>query len=238
MTVITLTIFIAYAGLMVLSLILDPKRKKIRSRVKGSILYMLLFSTFKMLFAIAIVIAVILASRTNLSRAVGFSGFSFSPQSIGYGVIAAIGFVVIYVLWQAFISRFSKGTQSEESASGIIDMLPRRWLPLIIVFVAISLEAGLLEEIFFRGIMQSHAADLLMASWAAVASGILFGFAHFYQGVSGIVGTSILGVWLGVAFAVTGNILVPILGHFLGDFTCMMLGAKTIMLQKNDTIHS
>jgi len=238
MIVTTLTIFIAYVVLIVLSLILDPKRKKTHRRRKGSILYVLLFSIFKMLFVIGIAIVVILVSGTNLSRALGFSGFSFSPQGIGFGIVAAIGFVVIYVLWQVSVPRIFKKTQSDENKSGLIDLLPKQWLPLVGIFLIISLEAGLLEEIFFRGIMQSHVDGLLATAWAVMASGVLFGIAHFYQGVSGIVATSILGVWLGVAFAVTGNILVPILGHFLGDFTCMMLGAKTITLRKNDTGHN
>jgi len=70
------------------------------------------------------------------------------------------------------------------------------------------------------------------ASGAVVASGVLFGIAHFYQGLAGVVGTSALGVWLGLMFALTGNLLVPILGHFLGDFGCMMLGAGRIMQTK------
>jgi membrane protease YdiL (CAAX protease family) len=234
-TVVTPTIFVAYVLLIALSLFLDPKRKKVHPKGKYSILNMLLFSTFKMLFAIGFVIVIALTRRVSLSRVLGFSGFSLSWQSIGFGIIAAFGFVLIYVLWQVLASRISKKIQADEAASGMIDLLPKQWLPLVLLFLTISLEAGLLEEIFFRGIMQTNFSNFIAPLWAIVISGILFGFAHFYQGRSGVAGTSVLGIWLGVTYAATGNLLVPIVGHFFGDFACMMLGAKTIMRRKNDS---
>lgn len=234
MIVITLAIFIAYVVLIVLSLILDPKRRRVRPGGRRSIFRVLLFSTFKMLLVIGIIIVLSLVSRTNLSSVLGFSGFSVSWQGVGFGVIAAIGFILIYLFWQVIVSRFSKKIQSDEDKSGLIALLPRQWLPLVGIFLIISLEAGLLEEIFFRGIMQSHMEIFFASSWAAMAGGVLFGIAHFYQGPSGVTGTFALGVWLGLMFAITGNVLVPILGHFLGDFCCMMLGARHIIQPEKD----
>jgi len=226
---ITLAIFIAYVVLIVLSLILDPKRKKSLPGMRRTIFRVLLFSTCKMLFAIAIVIVACLVSKINLLCTLGFSGFSLNWQGLGFGFVAAVGFVVIYLLWQVSVLRIFKKSQSDENKSDLIDLLPKQWLPLVGVFLIISLEAGLLEEIFFRGIIQSHMDVFFATSWVAVASGVLFGIAHFYQGLAGVIGTSALGVWLGLMFAMTGNLLVPIMGHFLGDFGCMMLGARYII---------
>jgi membrane protease YdiL (CAAX protease family) len=161
MAVMTPTIFVAYVLLIALSLFLDPKRKKVHPKGKYSILSMLLFSTFKMLFAIGFVIVITLTRRVSLSRVLGFSGLSLSWQSIGFGMIAAFGFVLIYLLRQVLASRISKKIQADEAASGMIDLLPKQWLPLVLLFLTISLEAGLLEEIFFRGIMQTDFSNFI-----------------------------------------------------------------------------
>lgn len=235
MNIITFAVLAAYVLLILISIFLDPKRGKTKSRFTRSIMHILLFSTLKMLVAISIVVIVSVLLDISLLKALGFSSFSLSWQVLGYGIVTAFGFVVIYILWQMIALRFPmKKIQSERNESNMIDLLPDKWLPLISIFVIISFEAGLLEEVFFRGIMQFNFSNYVAIHWAVIISGMFFGLAHYYQGVSGITGTSLLGIWLGSAFVLTGNILVPILGHFLGDFACMMLSSKQIMKQKKN----
>ena len=226
----TIAILVAYAVLFFISVFLDPKKKAIQSDKKYSIYQMLLFSTIKMLIAVAIVITVALSIRVSLIKVVGLSGSSLNWQVLCQGLIAASGFVFIYIVWQLLSTRFSsKVTKTDSTEKSMIALLPKCWLPLIGTFAIISFEAGLLEEIFFRGIMQSHILSYVAPLWAVIIAGLFFGFAHFYQGASGVIGTSILGIWLGATFVITGNIAVPIIGHFLGDFTCMMLSGKQII---------
>jgi membrane protease YdiL (CAAX protease family) len=234
MTVISLSICVSYTLLILLTLFLDPKRKSGQRGQKYTMSHLLLFSSVKMLLIIGVVIATAAISGALQYVVIGFSDVSFNWQTLGLGVIAAFGFVVIYSFWQIIVSRVSARIRSDESTSHLVRLLPRKWLPLVGLFLLISLEAGLLEEIFFRGIIQAHGSIFLPALWAAVLGGVLFGIAHFYQGVSGVIGTSALGVWLGITYAVTGNILVPVIGHFLGDFACMMLGARSIV-EHNDS---
>ncbi|UCF70529.1 MAG: CPBP family intramembrane metalloprotease [candidate division WOR-3 bacterium] len=224
----TVVIAGSYLLLLLISIFLDPKRK--RAAKKFSIFQLLLFSTLKMLLVIGVVVAFAFIYKIDMPGTLGLSVLSVSRQSLGFGALTALGFIVIYVIWQLVALRFvAKREDTRDADSGIMGSLPSRWFPLVGVFAVISLQAGILEEIFFRGIMQSHISCYLEAHWAAVITGILFGVAHFYQGLSGIAGTSIMGVWLGLSFAFTGNILVPILGHVLGDFSCMMLGARSIV---------
>ncbi|UCD19246.1 MAG: CPBP family intramembrane metalloprotease [candidate division WOR-3 bacterium] len=224
----TVVIAGSYLLLLLISVFLDPKRK--RNVKRFSIFQLLLFSTLKLLLVIGVVIAFALFYQKDMPGTLGVSDFSFSVKSLGLGVLTAVGFIAIYIIWQLVVSRFAaKREDTRDADSGIVGSLPGRWFPLVGVFAVISVQAGLLEEIFFRAIMQSHISYYLEAHWAAVIAGVLFGVAHFYQGWSGIAGTSIMGVWLGLSFAFTGNILVPIFGHVLGDFSCMMLGARGIV---------
>ncbi|MBE0433170.1 CPBP family intramembrane metalloprotease [candidate division WOR-3 bacterium] len=224
----TVAIAGAYVLLILISLFLDPKR---RGGTQGYFIYKaLLFSTLKMLIVIGLVVVFAILGRKELAQVLGLSGFIMNWQGLGFGVLAAVGFVAIYVFWKVIASRFkTERGETANSGSRLVESLPRHWLPLIGTFGVISLEAGLLEEIFFRGIMQSHAAGYVMQPLAVLICGFLFGIAHFYQSISGIAGTSALGIWLGVMYAVTGNLVVPVIGHFLGDFACMMLGARQII---------
>ena len=226
----TIAILSAYVVLLFISIFFDPKKTTIQSGKRYSIYQMLVFSTVKMLIAIAIVIIVAVIINFPVASILGVSSFLMNWQAIGQGLIAVLGFVLIYIVWQLLSTRFSsRTTKTESREKGMISLLPNRWLPLIGTFAIISFEAGLLEEVFFRGIMQSHIVNYGAPLWAVIIAALLFGFAHFYQGASGIIGTSILGIWLGVTFAMTSNLAVPIIGHFLGDFACMMLSSRQII---------
>ncbi|KYK20518.1 hypothetical protein AYK25_08870 [Thermoplasmatales archaeon SM1-50] len=78
----TIAILVAYAVLFFISVFLDPKKKAIQSDKKYSIYQMLLFSTIKMLIAVAIVITVALSIRVSLIKVVGLSGSSLNWQYI------------------------------------------------------------------------------------------------------------------------------------------------------------
>ncbi len=230
MFVISIAIAAAYLLLLLISIFFDPKRKAIVSKQKYSIYKMLLFSTTKMLIVIALVVTVALIADAELIQVFGLTGFSLNWQSLGQGLVLAAGFAIIYIMWQILAKRFSPKEKGVEKVEGsIINILPKSWIPLIGTFAIISFEAGLFEEIFFRGIIQSNVLNYITPVWAVIIAALCFGFGHFYQGVSGVVVTLVLGIWLGAGFAITGNLFVAILGHFLGDFTCMMLSGKQIM---------
>ncbi len=230
---ISLSIILAYLLLILISVFLDPKRKTVCAKRKYPITYMIAFSTLKMLIAIGVVTLTASLSGVSMRSILGLSKLSFTWQQLGFGIVSAVGFVIIYVLWRSCAARFCARKQSKDGSQNMIELLPKQWLPLVMLFLVISIEAGLLEELFFRGIIQTALVNYVQVSLAVVASGFLFGIAHFYQGFSGMAGTSALGIWLAVTYAITGNLLVPVFGHFLGDFVCMLLGARTIIERKD-----
>jgi uncharacterized protein len=88
------------------------------------------------------------------------------------------------------------------------------------LFLGVSLTAGICEEIIFRGAFVYYLNALpleLSVLVVGVISSIVFGLVHLYQGWKGVLGTAILGFGLYFLFARTGNLLVPILIHFLID---------------------
>jgi membrane protease YdiL (CAAX protease family) len=58
---------------------------------------------------------------------------------------------------------------------------------------------------------------------ALILSSCVFGFAHLYQGVVGIVQTTILGAIFGLVFIVTGSLLLPMILHVLIDLRILLI---------------
>ncbi len=84
---------------------------------------------------------------------------------------------------------------------------------------AVSFTAGVTEEFIFRGVLLytlTLYVDFSDVS-LALASGVLFGLAHAYQGVRGIVVTGLLGALFGYVYLVMGVLWPLMVLHMLLD---------------------
>ena len=86
-------------------------------------------------------------------------------------------------------------------------------------FVAVSITAGVCEEILYRGLLLAILAATL-GTWPAVLlSSAIFGLGHAYQGWSGIGKTAAVGLLLALLAVGSGSLFVPILLHAAVDLT-------------------
>ena len=74
--------------------------------------------------------------------------------------------------------------------------------------VLLSLMAGIGEEALFRGVIQAGLAERVPASAAVVIAALLFGVAHWLTRSYALL-AGLIGVYLGVLFLLTDNLLVP-----------------------------
>jgi len=83
-------------------------------------------------------------------------------------------------------------------------------------FAAVSVTAGVCEEILCRGFILRYldgiALHLSLAAALLVAAAI-FGINHIYQGKLGMIKTGVAGLAFGGLFLFTGNLLLPMLLH-------------------------
>ncbi len=86
--------------------------------------------------------------------------------------------------------------------------------PMRIALMAIC--AGISEELLFRGLMQSWLASFTPLAIAIIASNAFFGLLHMRTILYAII-AGLVGVYLGVLFAVTDNLLAPMAAHALYD---------------------
>jgi CAAX protease family protein len=95
-----------------------------------------------------------------------------------------------------------------------------------VMWVALSITAGVCEEAAFRGYFITRFRELTPAGWpskvrwlAPVAlSALVFGLGHTYQGVSGFVMITAYGIMISLLFLYTRSIWPAIFAHFLLDF--------------------
>lgn len=104
-----------------------------------------------------------------------------------------------------------------DEAKSISTMLPRSSIE-VGLWIAVSISAGICEELVFRGYFQKQFAAYTRSVTAAVVlQGIIFGMGHSYQGVKQVVIISLLGMLYG-AFAVwRRNLRANMIAHAWTD---------------------
>jgi membrane protease YdiL (CAAX protease family) len=123
----------------------------------------------------------------------------------------ALGAMVVGLLVGVLLAKKLK--TSHATLGDIEPLMPRNgaetgWAALL------SLNAGLSEECFFRLLLPLLLTGLLHNPlWAFVIATLLFGLVHFYQGVAGVVMTTLVGAVMAGLYLWTGNLWVAIAAH-------------------------
>lgn len=86
----------------------------------------------------------------------------------------------------------------------------------------LALLAGFGEELLFRGVLQTALVAPLGAGGAVAVAALVFGLVHYVNALYFVVAT-LMGVYLGVLYQWTGNLLVPCLVHGLYDWVAIRL---------------
>jgi len=93
-------------------------------------------------------------------------------------------------------------------------------------FALVSVTAGICEEILYRGFLIRYLSNgpWQAGLWIAVAiASISFGLAHGYQGLSGIIGTALVGAVMAVIFLASGSLWLPMALHAIIDLRILLL---------------
>ena len=91
-------------------------------------------------------------------------------------------------------------------------------------FLGLALTAGICEELLYRGYFVAVTSPALTIWGAVAASAALFGIAHAYQGIGGVLRTALVGLVLGAIYVATGSLVWAMLVHALVDVRGGLLG--------------
>jgi membrane protease YdiL (CAAX protease family) len=97
-------------------------------------------------------------------------------------------------------------------------------------FFALAVTAGICEEFLYRGFVMAALTRSGLPLWTTVViSSLLFGIAHLYQGRSGLLGTTLLGLIFGIA-RVGFNSLTPVIAwHAAVDVVAGIAGSRYLI---------
>jgi membrane protease YdiL (CAAX protease family) len=181
------------------------------------------------LWAGSVFACIVLGLRTVLTIHRDAGEASWLP---GSGIVVGfMGAALVALFLPIFLMIRSETTRAriEKSLEKLNFILPktaeeRRW------FVLVAITAGVCEEILYRGFLIHYFRELPVSIGvigALILSSCVFGFAHLYQGVVGIVQTTILGAIFGLIFIVTGSLVLPMVLHALIDLRILLILRKT-----------
>ncbi|HSD69528.1 MAG TPA: type II CAAX endopeptidase family protein [Woeseiaceae bacterium] len=157
---------------------------------------------------------------------IGLSRPPFLLRTVVLGVILglAMELLAVYVTTPAISAYF--GGQPDYSDFKAIEGS----IPVLLIFLALSWTlAAFGEEICFRGFLMERLARLFgggCVAWvlSLVLAGVLFGWGHTEQGVSGWVQEGLSGLLLGVLFLVARkNLVLPIITHGMSNTLAFIL---------------
>ena len=125
-----------------------------------------------------------------------------------------------WLLWEGAaygVHRLLSAAPGASSAKTVDSLLPQS-VAEILMWAAVSITAGICEELAFRGFLQRqfHALSGNIVV-AVLAQGVVFGLFHSYQGWVNVVVISVLGVLFGALAAWRGNLRANILVHSWAD---------------------
>lgn len=149
---------------------------------------------------------------------------------------SAIGFRLEADLWVAVSALFTvlgiaallvQGKQVRNASQEDIDKLARRLGDLSIIiphngselarFYGLSVTAGIVEEILWRGFMIWYLSHFMPLWAAALLSTIGFALAHAYQGIVNLPQITAVSAALAALYLLSGSIWLPILLHAAVD---------------------
>ena len=143
---------------------------------------------------------------------------SIDPVSTLIALVCAIAVIAVVVLPLRKMANGSEEgvRQFMQQIGKLVFFMPKtereeRWFSLV------SLNAGVTEEVVFRGFLIWYLQHFVSLPWAAVIAVVAFAGAHLYQGVKqmpAILFVSTVAVGL---YVYTGSLLVPILFHIVLD---------------------
>ncbi|MGM0658656.1 MAG: CPBP family intramembrane glutamic endopeptidase [Pseudomonadota bacterium] len=89
-----------------------------------------------------------------------------------------------------------------------------------VAVLGVALMAGIGEELLFRGVIQAGLEGLIGPVAALAIASLLFGLAHALTPAYFWL-TFLMGLYLGGLYQATGNLLLPIMVHFLYDWVVL-----------------
>jgi membrane protease YdiL (CAAX protease family) len=151
--------------------------------------------------------------RSSVAAGLGFlvAGWQWVAVAVGLGMVAFLIFQLVTAVRQPDELLKARGKMV-----GLEPLIPRTRGEMT-AFTALSVSAGICEEILYRGLLMG-ALQSVVGLWPAViVSSVIFGLGHAYQGSAGILKTGLIGLVMALLVVFSGSLWIAILVHAVLD---------------------
>ncbi len=139
----------------------------------------------------------------------------FTPRQLAGDLVYAV--LALGFSYALFVGAHHLLSHGEAVSNPLLPAVPSG-VAGTLVWIGLSLSAGICEEIVFRGYLQRQLAALSgSTSIAIIGQAIMFGVGHGYQGVGAVINIVVYGLAIGVLAQWRGNIRAGILAHAAWD---------------------
>ena len=108
-----------------------------------------------------------------------------------------------------------------------------------LTFAALSVSAGIWEEIIFRSFLVYFFASApfhLNPFLSLAIASLFFGVNHGYQGIIGVVKTGIGGFLFGILYFTTGSLILAMALHAVTDLSAIYMYRPDLLPESNDSV--
>jgi len=149
--------------------------------------------------------------------------FGWDPAAVLTGALAAFPPALFFVVMlRRPIGPFARVKRFCEEE--FVPLLANSsWADLVLIAVS----AGVGEEMLFRGVFQATIADATNEVWGLVLASLLFGALHPISLPYSLISFT-MGMYLGVLYLVSENLLAPMICHGVYDFILMAYLLRTV----------
>ena len=132
-------------------------------------------------------------------------------------------FIISSIVSPSIIAYLSRGRVETAPTGDVLPLIPRNRAERFWGF-AISVNAGISEELFFRLLLPLLFTYIFGNAHAAFAlAAVLFGLVHCCQGWAGAIAATVAGLLLTLVYLATGNIWLAVLAHVALDLNGLLL---------------
>ena len=134
--------------------------------------------------------------------------------ALGYWTVA----VCVLALLSAILVKISGSHIDPQKVANVTQKLAPVTGFEMLLFLVLSVSAGICEELVFRGYLQQQFARMGRSIWAGVAlSALVFGCAHGYEGVAGVLLIAAYGAMFGVLALLRRGLRAGMIAHAFHD---------------------
>ena len=155
------------------------------------------------------------------------------PMRFGLGVV--FGSALLWITYQQIRKLASQGSSVVADQLGDVHLFIPRTQRELGWFRAVSINAGVTEELVFRGFLLWYLEPYVGVAWAAVLAVVAFTLAHAYQGAANVPALAFASTCFVGLYLWTGSLLLPIVLHALIDAMQGTLLARSLGNAENES---